>query len=124
MSDAYRTGAGYFGTEHLLMGLLREGNNMAIRVLRTVGIDPKKLYSAVVKKINAAPRAAAAALRCTLTLKKLLVAPSAYMRAALLALCACSWYHNNIMGLYAIGPFGGLTRWKRNGCAWPGFGWR
>lgn len=43
------------------MGLLREGNNMAIRVLRTVGIDPKKLYSAVVKKINEAPRAAAAA---------------------------------------------------------------
>ena len=31
------------------------------KVLRTVGIDPKKLYSAVVKKINEAPRAAAAA---------------------------------------------------------------
>ena len=30
-------------------------------MLRTVGIDPKKLYSAVVKKINEAPRAAAAA---------------------------------------------------------------
>lgn len=61
MSEASRAGAGYIGTEHLLMGLLREGNNMAIRVLRTVGIDPKKLYSAVVKKINEAPRAAAAA---------------------------------------------------------------
>ena len=61
MSEASRTGAGYIGTEHLLMGLLREGNNMAIRVLRTVGIDPKKLYSAVVKKINEAPRAATAA---------------------------------------------------------------
>ena len=60
VSEASRTGAGYIGTEHLLMGLLREGNNMAIRVLRTVGIDPKKLYSAVVKKINEAPRAAAA----------------------------------------------------------------
>ena len=59
VSEASRTGAGYIGTEHLLMGLLREGNNMAIRVLRTVGIDPKKLYSAVVKKINEAPRAAA-----------------------------------------------------------------
>ena len=56
VSEASRTGAGYIGTEHLLMGLLREGNNMAIRVLRTVGIDPKKLYSAVVKKINEAPR--------------------------------------------------------------------
>ena len=37
------------------MGLLREGNNMALRILRTVGIDPKKLYSAVVKKLNEAP---------------------------------------------------------------------
>ena len=61
VSEAARTGAGYIGTEHLLMGLLREGNNMALRILRTVGIDPKKLYSAVVKKINEAPRAAAAA---------------------------------------------------------------
>ena len=59
MSEASRTGAGYIGTEHLLMGLLREGNNMAIRVLRTVGIDPKKLYSAVGKKINEAPPQAA-----------------------------------------------------------------
>ena len=59
VSEAARTGAGYIGTEHLLMGLLREGNNMALCILRTVGIDPKKLYSAVVKKLNEAPRTAA-----------------------------------------------------------------
>ena len=59
VSEAARAGAGYIGTEHLLMGLLREGNNMALRILRTVGIDPKKLYSAVVKKLNEAPRTAA-----------------------------------------------------------------
>ena len=59
MSEAMRMGAGYIGTEHLLMGLLREGNNMAIRVLDTVGIDPKKMYSSVVQKINEGPRAAA-----------------------------------------------------------------
>ena len=34
VSEAARTGAGYIGTEHLLMGLLREGNNMALRILR------------------------------------------------------------------------------------------
>ena len=59
VSEAMRMGAGYIGTEHLLMGLLREGNNMAIRVLDTVGIDPKKMYSSVVQKINEGPRAAA-----------------------------------------------------------------
>ena len=60
VSEAMRTGSGYIGTEHLLMGILREGNNMAIRVLQTVGIDPRKLYSSVVKKLNEAPRTAAA----------------------------------------------------------------
>ena len=59
VSEAMRMGAGYIGTEHLLLGLLREGSNMAIRVLDTVGIDPKKMYSSVVQKINECPRAAA-----------------------------------------------------------------
>ena len=59
VSEAMRMGAGYIGTEHLLLGLLREGSNMAIRVLNTVGIDPKKMYSSVVQKINEGPRAAA-----------------------------------------------------------------
>ena len=58
VSEAVRTNAGYIGTEHLLMGLLREGNNMALRILRSVGVDPRKLYSGVVKKLNEAPRAA------------------------------------------------------------------
>ena len=59
VSEAMRMGAACIGTEHLLMGLLREGNNMAIRVLETVGIDPKKMYSSIVQKINEGPRAAA-----------------------------------------------------------------
>ena len=59
VSEAMRMGAACIGTEHLLMGLLREGSNMAIRVLDTVGIDPKKMYSSVVQKINEGPRAAA-----------------------------------------------------------------
>ena len=38
------------------MGILREGNNMALRVLRTVGVDPRKMYASVVKKLNESPR--------------------------------------------------------------------
>ena len=59
VSESMRAGAGYIGTEHLLMGILREGNNMAIRLLQSVGIEPRRLYSAVVKKLNEAPRAMA-----------------------------------------------------------------
>ena len=56
VSESIRTNCSYIGTEHLLMGILREGNNMALRVLRTVGVDPRKMYASVVKKLNESPR--------------------------------------------------------------------
>ena len=59
VSEASRMGSGAIGTAHLLMGLLREGGNMGLRILRTVGVDPNKMYSAVLKKLNDMPRAAA-----------------------------------------------------------------
>ena len=59
VSEASRMGSSTIGTAHLLMGLLREGGNMGLRILRTVGVDPNKMYSAVLKKLNDMPRAAA-----------------------------------------------------------------
>lgn len=56
VEESMRGGYGYVGTEHLLLGLLREGSNMAVRVLRTAGVDPRKLYSAVLQKLSEAPR--------------------------------------------------------------------
>lgn len=52
VSEAARTGAGYIGTEHLLMGILREGNNMALRILQTVGVDPRKMYASIMQKLS------------------------------------------------------------------------
>ena len=52
VGESHRTGAGYIGTEHLLMGLLREGSNMAVRILRTVGVDPRKMYASVQQKLS------------------------------------------------------------------------
>ena len=57
MEDSVRGGYNYVGTEHLLAGILREGNNMAVRILRTAGVDAKQLYTALMQKISAAPRA-------------------------------------------------------------------
>ena len=57
VSEAGRMGSGYIGTEHLLMGMLREGGNMGLRILRTLGVDPNKMYSAVLKKLNDTSRA-------------------------------------------------------------------
>ena len=58
MEDSIRGGYAYIGTEHLLAGILREGNNMAVRILRTAGVDARQLYTALMKKLNAAPRGA------------------------------------------------------------------
>ena len=55
VGESHRMGAGYIGTEHLLMGLLREGSNMAVRVLRTVGVDPRKMYASVQQKLSETP---------------------------------------------------------------------
>ncbi len=55
VSEAARMGSSYIGTEHLLMGILREGGNMALRILRTMGVDSKKMYSSIVQKLNDTP---------------------------------------------------------------------
>ncbi|MBQ6249987.1 MAG: ATP-dependent Clp protease ATP-binding subunit, partial [Oscillospiraceae bacterium] len=53
---------GAIDTAHLLLGLLREGSNTALRILRTVGIDPRQLSAAVRRKMaEAAPAPAATA---------------------------------------------------------------
>ena len=56
MEDSMRSGCNYVGTEHLLAGILREGNNMAVRILRTAGCDPRHIYTALMQKVNERPR--------------------------------------------------------------------
>ncbi len=60
MEDSMRGGYRYVGTEHLLAGILREGNNMAVRILRTAGVDARHLYTALMQKLNETPRGKAA----------------------------------------------------------------
>ena len=56
VEDSVRGGSGFVGTEHLLAGLLREGNNMAVRILRIAGVDAKHLYTTLMQKVNETPR--------------------------------------------------------------------
>jgi len=45
--EALRLGHDYIGTEHLLLGLIREGEGVAINILRKLGCDIQKLKKAV-----------------------------------------------------------------------------
>ena len=49
IGDAGRLGHGFVGTEHLLMGLLRESDCTAARILTDAGADLNKLYSDVMQ---------------------------------------------------------------------------
>ncbi len=45
LSEAARLGHHYVGTEHLLLGILREGDGVAARVLAAAGTEPRRLYN-------------------------------------------------------------------------------
>jgi ATPases with chaperone activity, ATP-binding subunit len=42
----------YVGTEHLLLGLLREGEGVAARVLRSLEVDPARTRNEILKRIG------------------------------------------------------------------------
>ena len=43
-SEAARFGSEKVGTEHILLGILKDGDNVAIRILNSLSISPQKLY--------------------------------------------------------------------------------
>lgn len=45
--EALRLGHDYIGTEHLLLGIIREGEGIAVKILRNLGADLLKLRKAV-----------------------------------------------------------------------------
>ena len=59
VNEAMRANSQFIDSEHLLLGLLRDGGNMAVRILATAGVDPRKLYNNVRRLISETPRAAA-----------------------------------------------------------------
>ena len=44
--EALRLGHDYIGTEHLLLGIIREGQGVAVRILRNLDCDLMKLKKA------------------------------------------------------------------------------
>ena len=50
--EARQLGHNYIGTEHLLLGLIREGEGVAARVLENLGVDLNKIRSNVVKMLG------------------------------------------------------------------------
>ncbi|MGE5593580.1 MAG: ATP-dependent Clp protease ATP-binding subunit [Betaproteobacteria bacterium] len=58
MAEARQLGQGYIGTEHILLGLIREGEGVAAQVLTSLGADLEKVRKEVVGLLGEAPGAA------------------------------------------------------------------
>ena len=56
VGESNRLGGGYVGTEHLLLGILKENGTMAMRVLSTLGADPRKLQAALGQRMSVVQR--------------------------------------------------------------------
>lgn len=54
MDEARRLGHNYIGTEHLLLGLIKEGEGVASHVLMNVGLDLNKVRAEVIKLLGSA----------------------------------------------------------------------
>lgn len=54
ISSASQMGAGYVGTEHLLLGLLREGQNVALTALHNLGVTPNQLAAKLSESLGGA----------------------------------------------------------------------
>jgi ATP-dependent Clp protease ATP-binding subunit ClpC len=52
LDEARQLGHNYIGTEHLLLGLIREGDGVAARVLENLGLDLSRVRSAVIRALG------------------------------------------------------------------------
>ncbi len=50
--EARQLGHNYIGTEHLLLGLIREGEGVAVRVLENVGVELSRVRSTVIRMLG------------------------------------------------------------------------
>lgn len=55
IEEARQLGHNYVGTEHLLLGLIREGEGVAARVLQELGVDRKKVRDETLKLLGGPP---------------------------------------------------------------------
>jgi ATP-dependent Clp protease ATP-binding subunit ClpA len=53
LREAMALGHGYVGTEHILLGLVREDEGVATRVLNAFGVDPNRIRQQVIRLVSA-----------------------------------------------------------------------
>ena len=55
LREALSLGSNYIGTEHLLLGLVHEGEGVAVRILEDFGVDGSAVRDEVIRQIGGVP---------------------------------------------------------------------
>jgi len=55
VDEARRLGQHYIGTEHLLLGLIRQGDGVAIDILRQLGVNPEQIRRETMRALQETP---------------------------------------------------------------------
>lgn len=50
--EAKKLGSDYIGTEHILVGIMKEADSIAIRILLDLGMNPEELYNDIANTLN------------------------------------------------------------------------
>ena len=50
--ETKKTGSDYIGTEHLLIGIIKENDSIAVRIMLDIDVNTSKLYSEVLRILN------------------------------------------------------------------------
>ena len=52
LKEANKMNQNFVGTEHILLGIIKEGESVAVRILMDLGIDPQKLLAEITKVLS------------------------------------------------------------------------
>ena len=50
--EARKLNSDFIGTEHLLIGIMKEADSVAVRILLDLNVNPQKLYNEMIKIVN------------------------------------------------------------------------
>ncbi len=50
--EAKRLDSEYIGTEHMLIGIMKEGDSVAVRIMLDLNINPQKIYNEIIKLVS------------------------------------------------------------------------
>lgn len=50
--EAKRLNSEYIGTEHMLIGIMKEGDSVAVRIMLDLNINPQKIYNEIIKLVS------------------------------------------------------------------------